>query len=155
MPTQQTPPDLSRPAAALLALLLATLLFAATEVLLCSCTRTVYQPVESVRTETVLHEAVRTVADTVRDTRLVYIKGDTVLDRREVERTRLVELRDTLLVERTDTLRVPLPVASPLSAWERTRLSSWPWLAAALLLLFVWTFRKPLAKFLRKLLPKE
>ena len=48
-----------------------------------SGTRTVYTPVESVRTEYRDRDVERVVTDTVRDTRVVWIKGDTVVDVRD------------------------------------------------------------------------
>lgn len=86
-----------------------------------SCTRTVYEPVESVRTEYRDREVEKLVADTVHDTRLVWIKGDTVVDIREKEHVRRVEIHDTCYIERCDTIRVPYPVERELSRWERTK----------------------------------
>ena len=87
-----------------------------------SCTTTKYVPVESVRTEYRDHDVERLVADTVHDTRLVWVKGDTVVDIREKERIRRVELHDTCYIERTDTIRQPYPVEKPLSRWEQTKM---------------------------------
>lgn len=68
------------------------------------CSSTRYVPVESVRTEYRDREVERLVADTVHDTRLVWIKGDTVVDIREKEHIRRVEIHDTCYVEYNDTL---------------------------------------------------
>lgn len=87
-----------------------------------SCTRTVYEPVETVRTEYRDREVERLVADTVHDTRLVWVKGDTVVDIREKEHIRRVEIHDTCYIERNDTIRVPYPVERQLSKWERTKM---------------------------------
>ncbi len=89
---------------------------------LCSCTRTVYEPVESVRTEYRDREVERLVADTVHDTRLVWIKGDTVIHVREKERIRRVEIRDTCYIERNDTIRIPHPVERPLTRWQQAKM---------------------------------
>lgn len=88
----------------------------------CSCTRTVYEPVETVRTEYKDREVEKLVADTVHDTRLVWIKGDTVVNIREKEHVRRVEIHDTCYIERCDTIRVPYPVEKELSKWERTKM---------------------------------
>ena len=90
--------------------------------ILCGCTRTVYEPVESVRTEYRDREVEKFVADTVHDTRLVWVKGDTVVDIREKEHVRRVEIHDTCYIERCDTIRVPYPVERQLSKWERTKM---------------------------------
>lgn len=95
---------------------------AALAVLLSGCTRTVYEPVESVRTEYRDRVVERLVADTVADTRLIFIKGDTILDIREKERTHRVEIHDTLKVIVADTIRVPYPVERQLSRWEKAKM---------------------------------
>lgn len=103
-------------------LLLCATLLLALGMLLGGCTRTVYEPVESVRTEYRDREVEKLVADTVHDTRLVWIKGDTVVDIREKEHVRRVEIHDTCYIERCDTIRVPYPVERQLSKWERTKM---------------------------------
>ena len=89
---------------------------------LCGCTRTVYEPVETVRTEYRDREVEKLVADTVHDTRFVWVKGDTVVDIRETEHIRRVEIHDTCYIERTDTIRIPYPVERKLSKWEQTKM---------------------------------
>jgi hypothetical protein len=91
-------------------------------VMLCSCTRQVYVPVESVRTEYRDREIYKAVTDTVRDTRIVWLKGDTVIDVREKERVLRVEVRDTCYVQLTDTIREPYPVEKPLSKWQQVKM---------------------------------
>lgn len=86
-----------------------------------SCTRTVYEPVETVRTEYRDREVEKFVADTVHDTRFVWVKGDTVVDIRETEHIRRVEIHDTCYIERTDTVRIPYPVERKLTKWEQTK----------------------------------
>lgn len=86
------------------------------------CTRTVYTPVESVRTEYRDHDVERLVADTVRDTRVVYVKGDTVRDWRIREHQRHVAVHDTCLIEHVDTIRVPYPVERKLTKWQQTKI---------------------------------
>lgn len=89
--------------------------------LLCQCGRTTYVPVESVRTEYRDRDVERFVTDTVHDTRFVWVKGDTLVDIREKERIRRVEIHDTAKVILTDTIRVPYPVEKKLTRWERTK----------------------------------
>lgn len=91
-------------------------------VMLTSCSRTSYVPVESVRTEYRDRDVEHLVTDTVHDTRLVWIKGDTVVDIREKEHIRTVEIHDTCLIERRDTIPVPYPVERPLSRWEQAKM---------------------------------
>ena len=90
--------------------------------LLTGCARTHYIPVESVRAEYRDRDVERLVTDTVRDTRLVWVKGDTVVDVREKERIRRVEIHDTCYIERTDTIRLPYPVEKQLSKWQQTKM---------------------------------
>lgn len=90
--------------------------------LLCSCARTTYVPVETVRTEYRDHEVERLVADTVRDTRFVWVKGDTVVDVREREHLRLIEVHDTCFIERTDSIPVPYPVERKLTRWQQLKI---------------------------------
>lgn len=87
----------------LLAILLATLLAVA-------CKNIEYVPVETVRTEYV--DKVRELHDTllVNDKETVYVNGDTVRVARYVDRYKIVHQRDTLCVERCDTISVPYPV---------------------------------------------
>lgn len=91
-------------------------------VMLCSCTRQVYVPIESVRTEYRDREVYKAVTDTVRDTRIIWLKGDTVIDVREKERVLKVEVRDTCYVQLTDTIREPYPVEKPLSKWQQVKM---------------------------------
>lgn len=86
------------------------------------CTRKVYVPLETVRTEYRDRETQRLVTDTVHDTRFVWVKGDTVVDIREKEHVRRVEIHDTCYIERTDTVRVPVPVERKLKKWEQTKM---------------------------------
>lgn len=98
-------------------------LFSITIVLLCSgCTRKVYVPLESVRTEKDM--VTRWLTDTViqNDTRFIFVKGDTVIDWRDRWRERIKEVHDTLYIERTDTVRVPVPVERKLKKWEQTKM---------------------------------
>lgn len=113
-------------------------------VLAAGCAR--YVPVETVRTEYRDRDVERLVADTVHDTRLVWVKGDTVVDIREKECIRRVELHDTCYIERTDTIREPYPVEKPLSRWEQTKMDFGGFalggIAVALCIAVVWLIRK-------------
>ena len=86
------------------------------------CTRTVYTPVESVHTEYRDRDVEKLVADTVRDTRVVFVKGDTVRDWRIREHINTVAVHDTCLIEHIDTIRVPYPVEKQLTRWQQTKI---------------------------------
>ena len=110
--------------------------------MLCGCRTTRYVPVESVRMEykdrvVAVHDTVR---DSVRVSNDVYrhdsvsvmLRGDTVYVERwhtllqsislqnRAERSKAAH--DTLYVNRTDSVRVPVPVERKLTKWERVRL---------------------------------
>lgn len=91
-------------------------------IMLCSCSRTEYVPVESVRTEYRDREVEKIVSDTIHDTRLVWIKGDTMIDIREKERIKRVEIHDTCYMERIDSIRAPYPVEKKLTRWEQAKM---------------------------------
>ncbi len=86
------------------------------------CSRKVYVPLETVRTEKDM--VTRWLTDTViqNDTRFIFVKGDTVIDWRDRWRERIKEVHDTLYIERTDTVRVPVPVERKLKKWEQTKM---------------------------------
>lgn len=90
--------------------------------LLCGCTRTVYEPVETVRTEKDV--VTRWLTDTVvqNDTHFIFVKGDTVIDWRDRWRECIKEVHDTVYVERTDSVPVPYPVERKLTKWEQTKM---------------------------------
>lgn len=113
---------------------------------LCGCTRTVYTPVESVRTEYRDRDVERVVTDTVRDERFVFVKGDTVIDWRDRWHRSTEHVHDTCYVERHDTIREPYPVERPLSRWEQTKMDfggmAIGGLVIALCAAVVWLVRK-------------
>lgn len=99
------------------------LLLMAAGVALTACSpRVRHVPVESVRTEWRDRDVERVVADTVRDTRVVWIKGDTMVDIRREERLRRVEIHDTCIVERTDTIRETREVERQLTRWQQAKM---------------------------------
>lgn len=99
-----------------------------------SCSRTVYLPAESVRTERVESKAETATADSVSDRSIVYAKGDTLIIYRDRVRWRERTMRDTFTLVRRDTVRQPYPVEveKPLTAWQRTKLDWGGWAMAAL-----------------------
>jgi hypothetical protein len=67
--------------------------------------------------------------------------------------------RDTVYVDRA--IEIPVPVEVPvaiereLTWWEKTRLNTWGWLAAVVVLRLVWICRKPIVTLARRLLTKK
>ncbi|MCM1068195.1 MAG: hypothetical protein NC418_11540 [Muribaculaceae bacterium] len=115
------------------------LLFFLTFILLPSCTRTIYTPVESVHTEWRDRDVLHTVRDTVRDTRFVFVKGDSVIDVRDREHIVRIEVHDTLRIFINDTIPAPYPVEKELSAWQQFKIdyAAYSFSALALILIFL------------------
>lgn len=92
--------------------------------LLCSCSRKVYVPVETVTERRDTISAVVLRSDTVidRDTLLTYISGDTVRISDIKWRWRIRELRDTVERIRYQTIETPVPYEV---TKEVNRLSWW------------------------------
>lgn len=91
-------------------------------VLISGCTTTKYVPVENVKTEYKDREVEKLITDTIRDTRFVWVKGDTIIDIREKERIKRVEIHDTCYIEQTNTIREPYPVERELTKWEKVKM---------------------------------
>lgn len=87
-----------------------------------------------------------------RDSVFVREKGDTVFIYKERIRDRYVFRHDTLRLVKVDSVAVErvkeVKVEKPLSAWKSAKIGAFWWLVAAVLLLLVWTFRKPILKLL-------
>ena len=105
-----------------------SLLIGAVITALCSCTRKVYVPTETVRTEYKdrVVEAVRVDTVAMRDSVAVYVNGDTVriTKYRDRLRTRIIEKHDTCTVTKTDSVQVPVQVERRLTRWERTKMDA-------------------------------
>ena len=103
---------------------------------LMSCTRTVYVPTQSVKTDSIAVERVRIDSIIMRDSVSVIDRGDTV--RIERWRTRYITRRDTVAIERvrTDSIAVPyrVEVERPLTLWQRIKLSLGGWALLAVLI---------------------
>lgn len=108
--------------------------------------RTVHVPVETVQTEYKDREVNHLITDTVYDTRFVWVKGDTVVDIREKEHLRRIEIHDTCYIERTDSVALPYPVVRELSRWEQAKMDFGGFalggVAVALCIAVVWLIRK-------------
>lgn len=87
-----------------------------------------------------------------RDSVFIREKGDTVFIYKERIRDRYVFRHDTLRLVKVDSVAVErvkeVKVEKPLSAWETAKIEAFWWLVASVLLLLLWTFRKPILKLL-------
>jgi len=87
-----------------------------------------------------------------KDSVFVKEKGDTVFIYKERIRDRYVFRHDTLRLVKVDSVAVErvkeVKVEKPLSAWKSAKIEAFWWLFAAVLLLLLWTFRKPILKLL-------
>ena len=87
-----------------------------------------------------------------RDSVFIKEKGDTVIIYKERIRDRYVFRHDTLRLVKVDSVAVErikeVKVEKPLSAWETAKIEAFWWLVASVLLLLLWTFRKPILKLL-------
>lgn len=86
------------------------------------CKSIEYVPVESVRTEYKDREIIKVQTDTINNTRIVWIKGDTIVDIRERIKTRVVEIHDTTEIVKVDSVRVPYPVEKELTKWQQIKM---------------------------------
>lgn len=93
---------------------------------LSGCSRTVYVPVEKVRTDTVLRFSVSADTTWLRDSIHVEIRSvrDTVFVTKYKERIRWRDRirTDTAYATSTDSVAVPYPVERKLTRWEQVRL---------------------------------
>lgn len=87
-----------------------------------------------------------------KDSVFVKEKNDTVYIYKERIRDRYVFRHDTLRLVKVDSVAVErvkeVKVEKPLSAWKTAKIAAFWWLVAAVLLLLLWTFRKPILKLL-------
>ena len=87
-----------------------------------------------------------------RDSVFIREKGDTVIIYKERIRDRYVFRHDTLRLVKVDSVAVErikeVKVEKPLSAWKTAKIEAFWWLVTTVLLLLLWTFRKPILKLL-------
>lgn len=90
--------------------------------LLASCRQVRYVPVVTYKTDSVYVQQVKRDSVYRRDSIYVHDRGDTVTVYRD--RYLFVDklVRDTLYVNRTDSVQVPYPVEKELTRWEQLRL---------------------------------
>lgn len=118
------------------------------------CSRTVYVPVETVRTDTVLRFSVSADTTWLRDSIHVEIRSvsDTVFVTKYKEHVRWRDRNktDTVYATRTDSVAVPYPVERKLTRWERIRLDFGGAAIIAVLSVVVFFFGKLAYKVRRK-----
>lgn len=118
---------------------------------LTACTKHIYVPVESIRTEYVVQHT----RDTLMHSDSIYVreslKGDTLLIERWRERIvyRSSVAKDTLIVR--DTIAYPYPVEvikeiNKLTWWQRVKVNAFGWLLGAVAAAALWIFRKRIFK---------
>lgn len=56
------------------------------------------------------------------------------------------------VIEKPVPVEVPTPVERELTLWEQTRLTTWAWIMAALVVCVLWIIRKPLVALIRRLI---
>lgn len=89
-----------------------------------SCRSVRYIPVETVKHDSVYVGKVVRDSIHVKDSVLVFVKGDTVKELRYKYVYRDKAKTDTLYVSRTDTIRVPYPVEAELTKWQRFKMEA-------------------------------
>ena len=91
-------------------------------VLLSGCRNVKYVPVETVRVDTTYINKVQKDSIYQRDSIYVMEKGDTITVYRDRYLYRDKMVRDTVYINRTDSVQVPYPVERPLSRWQQVKL---------------------------------
>lgn len=103
--------------------------------------------------DTTYVEKVRVDSVWRRDSVFVKEKGDTIYIYKERTRYEYKFLRDTITRVKVDSVTVErikeVEVVQPLPAWRKWQIRAFWYLVAAVLLLGLWTFRKPILKLLK------
>ena len=89
-----------------------------------SCRSVRYVPVETVKHDSVYFNKVVRDSIHVKDSVLVIVKGDTVIEFRDKYVYRDKAKTDTAYVSRTDTIRVPYPVEARLTKWQQFKMDA-------------------------------
>lgn len=116
-----------------------------------SCSPKIYERVVH-QHDTTYVQSVKVDSIFRKDSVFVREKGDTVFIYKERIRDRYVFRHDTLRLVKVDSVAVErvkeVEVEKPLSAWKTAKIEAFWWLIASVLLLLLWTFRKPILKLL-------
>lgn len=105
---------------------------------LTSCKSIEYVPIENIKYQD--REIERVKIDTIRDSRVVYIKGDTVIDTRYRERVSIQ--RDTCYISVRDSISVPCFIEKKLSKWQQTKVDYGGYAMLLVLFLVAWLLKK-------------
>lgn len=89
-----------------------------------SCQRTVYVPVENVRTEIQYKDRLRRDSIFIHDSINTYQKGDSVFRDRWHKEYIDRFIHDTTFVHLTDSIQIPYPVEKQLSSWEKLKIET-------------------------------
>ena len=89
---------------------------------LTGCKSIQYVPVETTRTDSVYISKIVRDSTIVRDSIFVRAAHDTIYEYRYKYIYKNNIVRDTVSVERTDTIRIPYPVEKKLSRWQQIKL---------------------------------
>lgn len=94
--------------------------------LVCSC-KTKYVPVETVKIDTIYINKLQRDSIYMYDSVFVKDKGDTVFVEKYKYLYRDKLVRDTLYINRTDSVQVPYPVEKELTKWQQFRMDFGGW----------------------------
>lgn len=92
----------------------------------CSC-KTKYVPVETVKIDTIYINKLQRDSIYMYDSVFVKDKGDTVFVEKYKYLYRDKLVRDTLYINRTDSVQVPYPVEKELTKWQQFRMDFGGW----------------------------
>ncbi len=99
--------------------ILSALVVIVATIALYGCKTVQYIPVESIRTDTLVINRLRTDSILVRDSITVDRRGDTVIVDRWRWRERYHTTHDTIYRSHVDTIAVPYPVEAKQSKWQK------------------------------------
>lgn len=85
---------------------------------LLGCTSTKYVPIETVHTDSIYISTIKVDSIFEKDSIFVDNRGDTVMIYKNIYKYKYKMLRDTLTIERVDTVRVPYPIEARLTKWQ-------------------------------------
>lgn len=94
--------------------------------LVCSC-KTKYVPVETVKIDTIYINKLQRDSIYMYDSVFVKDKGDTVFVEKYKYLYRDKLVRDTLYINRTDSIQTPYPVEKELTKWQQFRMDFGVW----------------------------
>ncbi len=122
-----------------------TILYLCITFCLVACTRTMYIPVESVRTE--YRDKYLRDSFYIHDSTNIYVNGDTIREYlyRYIYRDRFVH--DTISVH--DTIREPYPVEKALSKWQQTKMDIGGWAIGVISGILLFGIAYGIYKFIR------